>query len=395
MANSNKVTIVPFNMFNANKVYPIRILDETQNISISSFSASFYGVSDNIYEYEKIVRGNIISSVYNNINDYIKNEYNRPDVDQQEVQMVKLSNDFLYLIVPQNMLENGNYYAVTVSLHGALSAVYNSDEYIFGCFSDPIIWLDGYEYQKNELQIDITNPLIIKKSVCTLHYGYIQEENDAIKYYQFFLYDVDGNLLGTSKKIYSINISYTVENFNNKEEYVLKLCCETQSGNVQWVDINLIIDYDQENIYTDIQFDFNNQTAINNISINITQLNGTGGGYTFKPDSTDGEVIIADNGQITFIDAYKVIKDNFLCRIWCSNLTPNTSIFTMRVMNTEDYIDIYFTGTRFYAIKYSNGLKTSYISNELISESGLENVQIYLAIGCYKGRIEMHTSIIS
>ena len=193
-----------------------------------------------------------------------------------------------------------------------------------------------------------------------------------------------------------MNISYTVENFNNKEEYVLKLCCETQSGNVQWVDINLIIDYDQENIYTDIQFDFNNQTAINNISINITQLNGTGGGYTFKPDSKDGEVIIADNGQITFIDAYKVIKDNFLCRIWCSNLTPNTSIFTMRVMNTEDYIDIYFTGTRFYAIKYSNGLKTSYISSELeVPANGLEDVQIYLAIGYCNGRIEMHTSIIS
>ena len=78
------------------------------------------------------------------------------------------------------------------------------------------------------------------------------------------------------------------------------------------------------------------------------------------------------------------------------NLSVNITSTYGNSIFPNNYIDIYFTGTRFYAIKYSNGLKTSYISNELeIPESGLENVQIYLAIGYYTGRIEMHTSIIS
>lgn len=398
MAFSNKLTIVPFNVFDATVVYPIKILDETNDTNIDSFECTIYecdGSSQWYEDYYNSISDSIISTTLTSIDDYISTQ------TISNIQLVKLQNNF-YLIIPQNELHNGSYYHLTLSLYyvdtiSHQTVAYQIEPYIFGCFTLPNVALYGYEYQKGIIN-SVSNPntLTIEKSVCTLHYSYVQSENDAIKYYQFFLYDIYGRLLGTSKKIYSMNISYTVENFNNNEKYVLKLYCETQSGNKQWVNTNLIINYNQENIYTDIKFDFNNQTAINNISISITQLNGTGGGYTFKPDSEDGEIIITDNGQVNFTDSYNVIKNNFLCRVWCSNLTPNSSVFTMRVIDTTEYIDIYFTGTKFYAIKYSNGLKTSYISNELeLPQSGLQDVQIYLAIGYYKGRIEMYTSIIS
>jgi hypothetical protein len=304
-----------------------------------------------------------------------------------------------YIHNDQIIFENGYHYSIEIDFGVNTPTEVITIPHPFACYANFEVALESYQYndgiQKEISQDDISIPyeLTVTKSFCQLNFSYTQEEGEPIKYHQFSLFDDNGNLLGKSSKIYGIpngGIVYTVENYNNLQHYVLKLYCVTQTNRDSITTVNIYTNYEQDNIYADITFSLNSETATNNISISVTQLNGSGDGYSF---SNDEYVVIPDNGYVNFVDTYQTISNNFLCRIWCRNLAVNLPILTIKTTNGDGYIEVFFTGQNFVAYKHSCNIVTTYISNDLIEDIKTDQ-DIYFAMGYYNGRIEMYTIII-
>lgn len=262
--------------------------------------------------------------------------------------------------------------------------------------AEPIIKLESYQYNDGTTNlVSGAKEITITQTICTLNFSYTHDGGDRLKYYQFSLYDKDDNLLGTSQKVYSLaNITYVVENYNNLNTYKLKLHCVTQSDNQADLTIVLNIKYDQNNTYADISFATDREKAMNNVVISVSQLTGVGNGYTY----VGGEyVVIADDGEVNFLDAHSSIVDGFVAKLWCANLSQSVPFLKIAKSNANDYIEVFFVGNSFVAYKYSCGLKTSYISNLLNVANGedISNKDIYFSIKSNGGRISMYATIMS
>lgn len=274
-----------------------------------------------------------------------------------------------------------------------------------------IIALDEYEYsdgttvsvmtKDNTLPYDIT----ITKAFCKLKFSYIHNDGEKLKYHQFSLYS-NNTLLGVSKKIYGTpadGIIYGIENYNNLQNYTLKLRCVTQNNNENTTTVNIYTNYEQSNIYADIAFLVDTQTAENNVSVSVVQLNGEGdnGKGENCPYSDNDYVVVPDNGYVTFKDEYQVITNNFLCRMWLRNLSKNVPILTINTSDNSGRVEVFFDGLNFIAKKYSCGLVAPYITclkdknDKDVTSFIVTNTDIYFAIGYYNGRIEMYARIIN
>lgn len=264
--------------------------------------------------------------------------------------------------------------------------------------------LESYQYN-NDAEIIVTQKdtsipyeLTVTKSFCKLNFSYTQKDGVFLKYYQFSLYDNSGVLLGTSQKIYGIpdsGIMYAIENYNNLQHYILKLYCVTQDNEDSITTVYIYTNYDQDSIYADISFMVDKENATNNIMFSVTQLNGTGENHWFWENTNNGNtyVVIPHNGYVNFVDTYQVISKNFLCRMWCTDLSRTIPILTIKSANDDGYIEVIFTGQNFIAYKHSCGIVTTYISNSL-DEEAVYSHDIYFALGYYDGRIEMYTALI-
>lgn len=319
-----------------------------------------------------------------------------------------------YSVDNKRIFENGNKYSIQIRFFtdSTYTEYVDTEVFIIQCYSNFTISLESYQYNDGEPHIvadrtDITLPyeLNITKSFCKLNFAYTQDDGEQLKYYQFSLYNNDGVLLGMSKKIYGIpnaGIVYGIENYNNLQNYILKLYCVTQTNRNSVTTVNIHTNYVQDDIYADITFLVDTQTATNNVSASVIQLNGEGEGYSY--DSVDnGEcyVVIPDSGYVTFKDEYQVITNNFLCRMWLKNLSKNIPILTIDTSDNSGRVEVFFDGMNFIAKKYSCDLVAPYMtcikdtSETDITSEVSANKDIYFAIGYYNGRIEMYARIIS
>lgn len=388
MGNFTTPTMYDFSVFDANKIYYITFSSNGSTDIFNSYTTTITNIdNDTVQQYT-----DSISMISVDIDNYISGEY----INYKNLQMVYY-NGFYYLIIPPNYLVNGQRYSLYISFaDNNNNETYPVGLYSFECYSKPVIKLESYKYNdgKNIFVGEDINEITVMKPVCFLNFSYTQDDGDALKYYYFELYNNDNKLLGRSHKIYSSSkIKYALENYNNLQTYKLTLYCETQSGVLENVTYTFNTDYTKDSVYADISFFIDKESALNNISINVTQLNGNGENYSF--DSTSEYVTIQDNGYVGFVDTYKTISKNFLCRMWCRNLTNNMLILKIEKTDGSGYIDVFFTGQKFVAYKYSFGLVSSYISNYLV-ESGTisKNQDVYFSIGYYDGRIEMYTSLL-
>lgn len=318
-----------------------------------------------------------------------------------------------YSIDNKRIFENGNKYSIQIRFftNSTYTEYVDTEVFIIQCYSNFTISLDSYQYNDGEPHIvadrtDTTLPyeLNITKSFCKLNFSYTQNDGEKLKYYQFSLYNNDGVLLGMSKKIYGVpatGIVYGIENYNNLQDYVLKLYCVTQTDRNSVTTVHIHTDYAQDNIYADISFLVDTQTAENNVSVSVVQFNGEGKEYDYDTSDNGEYVIIADNGYVNFKDEYQVITNNFLCRMWLKNLSKNIPILTINTSDNSGRVEVFFDGVNFMAKKYSCNLVAPYITcikdaseTDITSEVSVDT-KIYFAIGYYNGRIEMYARIIS
>ena len=389
------------NVYNANEVSYVKFE--------SSFSFGFYTAliltdqDGNKKEYGDSSEQKEITQVeYDDILKYIKNN----DIVYPNV--IKITSGDCYIVIPANYCKNGNTYTLEITfIRITTGATLKTPQSItLSYFSDPIIQLDNYAYSDgNEIEINNTENvgmgeekiynITIKEPFCKLNFSYTQKEGDGLKYYQFSLYDKNGKFLGNSeKKFLTDGISYSIENYNNLQQYALILNCVTQHNNAQSLIVYINTDYSQDNVYANITFMLDKEKATNNVTINISQLTGSGEKYSYDSATNNGYVVIPDDGYVNFTDVYQVITKNFLCRLWCKNLSENIPILKITQADGNGYVEIFFSKTRFYAYKYSCGLKTSYVSNDLEIEEISTDTNIYLSVGYYNGRIEMYTTVI-
>lgn len=389
------------NVYNANEVSYIKF---ENSLSFDFYTALIFTDQDgNKKEYGNSSEQKEIAQVeYDDILKYINNN----DIVYPNV--IKITNGDYYIVVPANYCENGNTYTLEITfIRITTEATLNLPQStILSYFTDPIIQLENYTYSNGNM-VEINNTgnigmgeekiynITIKEPFCKLNFSYTQIEGDGLKYYQFSLYDKSGKFLGSSEKIFSIaDMSYSIENYNNLQQYTLVLNCVTQHNNLQSLTVYINTNYSQDNVYANITFMLDKEKATNNVTINISQLTGRGEKYSYDSATNGDYVIISDDGYVNFTDTYQVITNNFLCRLWCKNLSENIPILKITQADGKGYVEIFFSKTRFYAYKYSYGLKTSYVSNDLEIEEISTETNIYLSVGYYNGRIEMYTAVI-
>lgn len=386
--------VIAKDVYNANDIIYLRCEASPYSTSYTHIIlADLYGDTK---EYGDSEYQEIIQVEYDNIFSYITNS----DITYPHI--IKIINGEYYIVLPANLCDNGKTYIVQTNFARITDSLFYP-EFVsvrFSCFTDPIIQLESYTYSDgNTIEVENTGntdvaEITITKSFCKLNFSYTQTEGDTLKHYQFFLYDKNGKFLGGSEKIFSaVDMSYSIENYNNLQQYILVLDCVTQHNNSQTLTVYINTDYSQDNIYADISFILDKEKAVNNVIIDIKQLTGTGENYSYDKEKNGDYVIIPDEGYVNFTDVYQVVTNNFLCRLWCKNLSENVPILKITQADGEGYVEVFFFKTKFYAYKYSCGLKTRYVSNELDEEIS-EDTNIYFSIGYYNGRIEMYTAIV-
>lgn len=414
--------IVPFKTVDANEYFYIEYVGDSDSDKDNRFKYWRFIVT-NLDTGTQIVSGgaDISGTSESDIDKHFNNVFVTQNRTTSAGYWSSIDKNY-YFGFPKNFVRNGetvfeNGYRYSIEIDFGITSASGKDvmttPYPFSCYSNFTIALESYQYNNGEdIKIEQTNlltpyKLTIVQPVCKLKFSYTQENGEALQYHQFFLYNQQGRLLGATQKIYGVpneGIVYTMENCNNLQNYTLKLYCVTQTHRSSTTTVNIYTDYNTDSIYADISFLYDNQNAENIISFNVIQLNGVGE----EPYGYDNEnecVIIEDNGYVSFTDSYQTISQNFLCRLWCKDLSINIPIFKIQTLKSEGYIEVYFTGVDFRAYKYSCGLKSMYYKKIIKTAnntettfvtdvSELQGKEIYFSIGYYDGRLEMYAQII-
>ena len=252
-------------------------------------------------------------------------------------------------------------------------------------FSIPIVQFDTYSYYNDEEQTIQNNTIILSEPLCTIKGLYRQDEGDELKCYQFMLYNEQNILIGGSNKIYShTSPIFTCENLNDNSKYKLNFYCTSQSGNTVFSeDLIITTKYKHSTVYSHLIFGLDETNAKNFVAVEMVELTGTS-----NDDLTyinNEKVQVLGDRYINFQDQYNMISDNFLCRIWLEDIQQNMNILTIYNDNNDNQIIVKYYDNRFHAFKYSCGLVSHYISDEIIP-----NGSLYLALGHYNNRIELY-----
>lgn len=415
-------TIIPFKTVDANEYFYIEYVGDPSSTEDNRFQKWQFASTNIDNGFKNSFQNRILYSLPNSFTDFESYFYHRFVTTTNETNKTtpvciwcpdtkRYACGFPKNFMHNNQLvfENGYRYSIQIDFGITSSNEVVTNPYSFSCYANFTVALESYQYNDGTeniiVQEDTTIPyeLVVTKSFCKLKFSYTQEDNEQLKYYQFSLYNSDGVLLGMSKKTYGIpdsGIVYGIENYNNLQDYILKLYCVTQTDRNSITTVNIHTDYAQDNIYADISFLVDTQTAENSVSISVVQLNGDGEEYTYNSVDNGEYVVIPDVGYVTFKDKYQVITNNFLCRMWLKNLSKNIPILTIKTSDNSGRVEVFFDGMNFIAKKYSCDLVAPYITcikdtNEAdITSEVSANKDIYFAIGYYNGRIEMYAKII-
>lgn len=251
-------------------------------------------------------------------------------------------------------------------------------------------------FGKKSYEIILNNPVTTLDWLCNT-----DETGDELKYYQFLLYntneqDMINKCVVDTGKIYTNTTEgngFVCNSLDDRSTYILVGYCVLQSGQkLDLPDLTVKTAYTTGKIYANLNIELNKSLAENIVCAEMVNLVG---------NTTNGEPIyIADekidlksnDNTVVFIDDYGVLNDNFLIRLWINGIVDKNKVTILKLNNpkSSDYIEIYYEDGYFYAIKYSCGLISRYISNT-IENNNVVNGNIYLSILHCNGRIDIYT----
>lgn len=226
--------------------------------------------------------------------------------------------------IPKNTLVNGKQYIAQVQVSNV-----NNDK---SELSDPVLF---YCYSTPEFSIgDIEDPYM--SANIEVKVAYYQAEGEALKSYQYILYDRNKIAVSSSNMLYSMGVSHTFFGLVNGESYFVRCIGETTHGiTLDTGYKSLTIVYNT--IPANILFQLENHRCQGYISIdtNIITI-----GYELENDNyklENGAVTLWDN-SLTYNDGFSVDGD-FVLYVDAKKLPVKTFLkakdgdFTLSIMN--------------------------------------------------------------
>ncbi|MBO5093807.1 MAG: hypothetical protein J6C33_05555 [Lachnospiraceae bacterium] len=157
-----------------------------------------------------------------NDNQVIKNRLVISDHDTGNIIYDKIQNAMkLSHTIPENTLDAGKAYIAQVQVYDAdNNSSHLSDQVLFYCYSTPTFSLSG-----------IAKDEIIHKAILKVKLNYEQQEGEALKDYQLYLYNFDNSVHTCSDVLYpSSSMLYTFYGLKNNTSYYIRAIGHTTHG---------------------------------------------------------------------------------------------------------------------------------------------------------------------
>lgn len=198
--------------------------------------------------------------------------------------------------VPAKILQTGKCYTVSLQVFDADNNQSNlSDSVLFYCYTKPTFTITDV-------------PAICKNASIVLPLSYHQPEGEALKSYQFFMYDSHHNMLGSSDTFYTDDhLRYTFSGLQNHYTYYFRAIGETTHGyKLDTGYIGVTIDYNV--VPTNAVLVLENEYRRGYISIktNIKSID-----YTLENDNYhfEGNMVTLQENSLNYNDGFSLDED--------------------------------------------------------------------------------------
>lgn len=247
--------------------------------------------------------------------------------------------------LPANTIKTGQYTAQIQVFDFDGNSSELSQPVLFYCYSTPSVSFSNFTDK-------------INKSSINLSLSYTQAENDSVKEFAFYLYDLQKKIVTKSNNFYSLNdSSYTFLGLKNLTTYYVQ-CKGTSLHNMDFdtglceINVNYIV---QPNNML-LRLSNNKCEGYIQVDCNIIDV-----GYIIeggKPDFKNGEVIL-DNKKVTYISEFD-FSDNFSMFIKARKIPLDTTFFGYTTSSGNVELSIKKIALNYYCVLRADSVIGSY-----------------------------------
>ena len=252
----------------------------------------------------------------------IKDNTNNKIVYQQEQPTMQLKH-----ILQANTLTNGKLYNARIAvkdIDGNISEY--SDPILFYCFTIPSFTFNNIEENQ-----------IIKNSSYQISMTYNQLEKEPLQSWEISLYDNSRNIIQSSKVQYDNNISYTITNLEDNQNYYIRATCYTLNGmEVETEYIPISVNYKQPSVYSILTLENVSNNGYVKLQSNIRAVEAKS---LKEMEYIDNEYANLKNNTV-YIDEDFSLNDDFIINLLGYNLTLNALI--MQLSDGNNNINLYY-----------------------------------------------------
>lgn len=247
--------------------------------------------------------------------------------------------------LPANTIKTGQYTAQIQVFDFDGNSSELSQPVLFYCYSTPSVSFSNFTDK-------------INKSSINLSLSYTQAENDSVKEFAFYLYDLQKKIVTKSNNFYSLNnSSYTFLGLKNLTTYYVQ-CKGTSLHNMDFdtglceINVNYIV---QPNNML-LRLSNNKCEGYIQVDCNIIDV-----GYIIeggKPEFKNGEVIL-DNKKVTYISGFD-FSDNFSMFIKARKIPLDTTFFGYTTSSGNVELSIKKIALNYYCVLRADSVIGSY-----------------------------------
>ena len=228
--------------------------------------------------------------------------------------------------VQANILTNGKLYNVRVAVLDIDNNISEySDPVLFYCFTTPTFIFSNIEENQ-----------IVKNASYQVNAVYEQLENEPLQSWEITLYDTSKSKIQSSGVCYDTDISYTLTNLEDNQNYYIRATCSTLNG--MEVDTGYIlfsVNYKQPSIYSLLTLENISNNGYIKLQSNIRAVEAR---TKYDASYIDNEFIDLTNNTLIIDDDFS-LDDDFLINLLGYNITPNTLI--MELSDGNNKINLY------------------------------------------------------
>lgn len=247
--------------------------------------------------------------------------------------------------LPANTIKTGQYTAQIQVFDFDGNSSELSQPVLFYCYSTPSVSFSNFTDK-------------INKSSINLSLSYTQAENDSVKEFAFYLYDLQKKIVTKSNNFYSLNdSSYTFLGLKNLTTYYVQ-CKGTSLHNMDFdtglCEINVNYIAQPNNML--LRLSNNKCEGYIQVDCNIIDV-----GYIIeggKPEFKNGEVIL-DNKKVTYISGFD-FSDNFSMFIKARKIPLDTTFFGYTTSSGNVELSIKKIALNYYCVLRADSVIGSY-----------------------------------